>query len=117
MARMKPRTHAPDEQQGIPMSIEFLRALAKCRAPLTLTEPQDINNLLVLRAAGLVVALTLRPEAGGREVARFLTLTPDGRSLLDLSREHPPRQCGEVGAPAGWQLLRNNASAPQEHAR
>ena len=30
------------------MSIEFLRALAKCRAPLTLTDPQEINNLLVL---------------------------------------------------------------------
>ena len=97
------------------MSIEFLRALAKCRAPLTLTDPQDINSLLVLREAGLVVALTIRPEAGGREVDGFLTLTPEGHSLLDLSRENPPRQFGEAGAPG--KLFRNEASAPQEHAR
>jgi len=64
------------------MSIEFLRALSSCHAPLTLTRPADINDLLVLRAAGLVVALTLKPEVGGPEVGRFLALTPDGRSAL-----------------------------------
>ena len=74
------------------MSIDFLRTLAKCRAPLTLTDPEDINKLLVLRAAGLVVAMTLRPVAGGCEVARFLALTPDGRSALDLASGHPPHQ-------------------------
>lgn len=47
MARMTPRISAPNEQQGIPMSIEFLRALAKCRAPLTLTDPQEINLSLI----------------------------------------------------------------------
>ncbi|SDH42887.1 hypothetical protein [Variovorax sp. OV700] len=74
------------------MSIEFLRTLAKCRVPLTLTDPQDINNLLVLRAAGLVVALTLKPEAGGPRVARFLALTPDGRSALWFAGKPPPHE-------------------------
>jgi hypothetical protein len=82
------------------MSIDFLRTLAKCRAPLTLTDPEEINKLLVLRAAGLVVALTLRPVAGKSEVARFLALTPDGRSALDLA--HPPRHA-EAAAPLAEQ--------------
>ncbi|MEJ1126057.1 hypothetical protein V9L20_00660 [Variovorax sp. CCNWLW225] len=64
------------------MSIEFLRVLAKHPAPATLTDPHDIDSLLVLRAAGLVAALTFKPDAGGREVGRFLALTPDGRSAL-----------------------------------
>jgi hypothetical protein len=84
------------------MSIDFLRALAKGRAPLTFTDPEDINKLLVLRAAGFVVALTLRPVAGGCEVARFLALTPDGRRALDLPGAHPPRQA-EAAAPLALQ--------------
>ncbi|MDP9929169.1 hypothetical protein J2X90_002023 [Variovorax paradoxus] len=80
------------------MSIDFLHTLAKCRAPLTLTDPEDINKLLVLRAAGLVVALTLRPVAGKSEVARFLALTPDGRSALDLASARPPRQAEAAAA-------------------
>jgi hypothetical protein len=74
------------------MSIEFLRTLAECHAPLTLTHPRDVNNLLVLRAAGLVTAFTLKPDANGREVARFLALTPDGRSALIMAREAASHQ-------------------------
>lgn len=69
------------------MSIEFLRVLAKRPAPVTLTNPRDIDNLLVLRAAGLVAALTFKPDAGGREVGRFLALTPDGRSALGAAND------------------------------
>ncbi|QGW81872.1 hypothetical protein [Variovorax paradoxus] len=69
------------------MSIEFLRALAKHPAPVTLTNPHDIDNLLVLRAAGLVAALTFKLDAGGREVGRFLALTPDGRSALGTATD------------------------------
>ncbi|MDQ0571123.1 hypothetical protein QFZ42_002957 [Variovorax paradoxus] len=80
------------------MSIEFLRALSKCTPPLTLTRPQDVDNLLVLRAAGLVVALTLKPGTGGREVARFLALTPDGRSALGLADGEAQRSGGAEAA-------------------
>ncbi|RST48584.1 hypothetical protein [Variovorax sp. DXTD-1] len=69
------------------MSIEFLRVLAKHPAPATLTDPHDVDNLLVLRAAGLVAALTFKPDAGGREVGRFLALTPDGRSALGMATD------------------------------
>ena len=67
------------------MSIVFLRTLSKLRCPLDLTRPGDINNLLVLRAAGMVAAFTLRakhPDGDTGEVGRFLSLTPEGRRAL-----------------------------------
>ncbi|KQW54335.1 hypothetical protein [Variovorax sp. Root411] len=66
------------------MSIEFLRKLSKLRSPLDLTRPDDIDNLLVLRAAGMVAAFTLRNNGHGDgvEVGRFLSLTPEGRRAL-----------------------------------
>lgn len=69
------------------MSLEFLRRLSKLHSPLDLTRPADVNSLVVLRAAGMVTAFTLRTpsdDAGpGQEVGRFLALTPDGRQALD----------------------------------
>jgi hypothetical protein len=84
------------------MSIEFLRVLAKRPAPVTLTNPRDIDNLLVLRAAGLVAALTFKPDAGGREVGRFLALTPDGRSALGAANDDST--CGVQAIPELQQL-------------
>ena len=69
------------------MCIEFLRALAKLPAPVTLTHRRDVDNLLVLRAAGLVAAFTLKTDDGRREVGRFLALTPDGRDALAMNGE------------------------------
>jgi hypothetical protein len=69
------------------MCIEFLRALAKRPAPVTLTHRRDVDNLLVLRAAGLVAAFTLKTDDGRREVGRFLALTPDGRNALGMNGE------------------------------
>ncbi|MEJ1170733.1 hypothetical protein [Variovorax sp. CCNWLW235] len=84
------------------MSIEFLRVLAKHPAPVTLTNPHDIDNLMVLRAAGLVAALTFKPDAGGREVGRFLALTPDGRSALGAANDGST--CGVQAIPELQQL-------------
>jgi hypothetical protein len=66
------------------MCIELLDRLNRGKAPLTLTEPDDINNLVVLRAAGFVAAFTLRSTQDGqsREWGRFLALTPAGRAAL-----------------------------------
>jgi hypothetical protein len=71
------------------MCIEFLQQLNRGGAPRTLTEPDEINNLMVLRAAGYVAAFTLRSSQGGasREWGRFLALTPKGRAAL---AESPP---------------------------
>ncbi|MBJ2154264.1 hypothetical protein [Variovorax sp. IB41] len=73
--------------------MEFLDHLSRSKAPLTLTDPDEINNLVVLRAAGFVAAFTLRPlrdgdgsedrkDGQGRERGRFLALTPEGRAAL-----------------------------------
>ncbi|MGF6347592.1 hypothetical protein [Variovorax sp. W2I14] len=66
------------------MCIEFLDRLSRSKAPLTLTQPDEINNLVVLRAAGFVAAFTLRSVRDGesREWGRFLTVTPAGRAAL-----------------------------------
>lgn len=66
------------------MSIAFLVQLSSGKAPLTLTRPQEVNELVLLRAAGLVAAFTLRVTEDGetREYGRFLALTPQGRAAL-----------------------------------
>jgi RNA polymerase sigma-54 factor len=70
------------------MSIAFLAQLSRSRAPLTLTQPQEVHERVMLRAAGLVVALTLRATENGhtREYGRFLALTPAGRVALAESQ-------------------------------
>jgi hypothetical protein len=70
------------------MSIAFLAQLSRSRAPLTLTQPQEVHEPVMLRAAGLVVALTLRATESGhpREYGRFLALTPAGRVALAESQ-------------------------------
>jgi hypothetical protein len=66
------------------MCLEFLQQLSHGKAPRTLTEPDEINTLLVLRAAGYVAAFTLRSSQNGesREWGRFLAITPSGREVL-----------------------------------
>jgi hypothetical protein len=66
------------------MSIAFLAQLSRSKAPLTLTSSHEVNQLVLLRAAGLVAAFTLRVTEEGRtsEYGRFLALTPSGRAAL-----------------------------------
>lgn len=70
------------------MSLAFLAQLSRAKAPLTLTSPQEINELFLLRAAGLVAAFTLRVVEDGRtrEYGRYLALTPAGRQALSTNR-------------------------------
>ncbi len=70
------------------MSIEFLHKLSTLHGPLDLTRPDEVDHVLVLRAAGLVSAFTLRYECPAREIARFLSLTPEGRVALALAMAH-----------------------------
>jgi len=73
------------------MSLQFLRTLAGLPLPATLTRPEEINDLLVLRAAGLVAAVTLKApgDQGAGEVGRCLALTPQGRAALRDGRQEP----------------------------
>lgn len=70
------------------MSIAFLAQLSRGQAPLTLTQPQEVQELVMLRAAGLVAAFTLHATERGqtREYGRFLALTPAGRAALANSQ-------------------------------
>jgi hypothetical protein len=74
----------PQKEDAKTMCIEFLDRLSRSKAPLTLTQPDEINNLVVLRAAGFVAAFTLRSVRDGesRGWGRFLALTPAGRAAL-----------------------------------
>lgn len=71
------------------MSIEFLRALSERHAPCDITRPDEIDDLVVLRAAGMVAAFTLHAHSqnGKTEVGRFLSLTPAGRQALELPED------------------------------
>lgn len=66
------------------MCLDLLDRLSHARPPLTLTRPDDLDSLVVLRAAGFVAAFTLRTVQDGevREWGRFLALTPAGRAAL-----------------------------------
>ena len=70
------------------MSIELLRALADQALPVSLTAPADVEGLVVLRAAGLVAAVTLTPfeDDERHEIGRCLAITPEGRAALRKGR-------------------------------
>jgi hypothetical protein len=74
------------------MCIDLLLTLSGQHAPLNLTRPDDVRSLVVLRAAGLVAAFTLRPAHAphGCEVGRFLALTPQGREALGAASAGKP---------------------------
>lgn len=72
--------------------MQLLRQLAAGDMPVLLFAPADIDQLRVLRAAGLVVATIPPMETmeGGEQVhkaAQVLDITPEGRSALDHEAE------------------------------
>jgi hypothetical protein len=74
------------------MPFEYLREIAQARLPVTVTEEAQIDKLRVLRAAELVVVMLPRVDAQ-EQFARVLSLTPQGRSLLESS--DPMASAGE----------------------
>ena len=74
------------------MSIPFLQRLAKLPRPSTLTDPRQIDELVVLRTAGLVAAWVTRPD-GHTESALFLTLTQAGQQTISTFNQ----SVGRVG--------------------
>jgi len=67
----------------------MLRMVADQRLPVDVSDPDDVDELLVLMSAGLVAALRVRRavETHTREalIVRVLAITPDGRRLLRRS--------------------------------
>lgn len=68
------------------MCIEYLREVAKQKLPITVEGESQIDQVRVLRAAGLVTAMFLKPGVGF-EVASVLTITPKGRKVLASSTQ------------------------------
>jgi len=69
------------------MAMDLLERLAGSRLPVTLSTPVEIDQVKLLRAAGLVIALTPGPSdplalAGTAGAAQVLAITHKGREEL-----------------------------------
>lgn len=70
------------------MPVELLKAIVNKPLPLTITDPNDIDKLRVLRAAGYVIVLL--PSSGGdQRFARVLHITAEGRDAVLNARIDP----------------------------
>ncbi|MDH6170035.1 hypothetical protein M2282_005205 [Variovorax boronicumulans] len=80
------------------MPMDFLMKIEKAEFPLKVDSFDDINNVLVLKAAGLVDAEMLTPQpgdAGGRpEAAIVIRITPVGRVALERKKDCGPPSAG-----------------------
>ena len=77
------------------MSMELLRQIAEQRLPYTIYAPALIDELRVLRAAGLVTAFVPPVEqmqcgAQSHKPAQVLAITPKGRKALQGEPEDEP---------------------------
>jgi hypothetical protein len=66
------------------MPMDFLRRLEKADFPLTVEEVADVDNVAVLRAAGLVEAEMVDAVEGNPDTSRavVLRITPEGHAAL-----------------------------------
>ena len=72
------------------MAMKLLQRLATSRLPVTLTAPAEVDQVRILRAAGLVIALTPPPgdplaACAGDRCAQVLALTQKGLEELHRS--------------------------------
>lgn len=71
------------------MPMDFLRRIEEEKFPLTVTDPEDVRNVAVLAAAGLVEAV-LQPEIESLELpGTVLGITPLGHAALKRMRDKP----------------------------
>ena len=66
------------------MPMDFLRRIEKADFPLTVEEVADVDNVAVLRAAGLVEAEMVDAVGGNPDTSRavVLRITPEGHAAL-----------------------------------
>jgi hypothetical protein len=76
------------------MSIPRLRQVAQQRLPLNVSDDDEVDELRVLMAAGLIagwrVAGAARPDGAPSTTIRVLAITPVGRRLLQRLGTNPP---------------------------
>jgi hypothetical protein len=103
------------------MAMDLLRQLAGSSLPATFRTPVEIDKIKLLRAAGLVIALT--PASSG---ALTLPGTGDAAQVLAITergREELARFClpGDVApmrpARASWWQARRNAAGDSRRAQ
>ncbi|WHZ11741.1 MAG: hypothetical protein OJF60_002180 [Burkholderiaceae bacterium] len=75
------------------MAMDMLRQLAGSSLPVTVHTPEEIDKVKLLRAAGLVIALTPAPAnpltfSGTADAAQVLAITEKGRE--ELAKFSPP---------------------------
>ncbi|MBS0454249.1 MAG: hypothetical protein JSS14_23355 [Proteobacteria bacterium] len=95
------------------MAMDMLRQLAGSSLPATFRTSEEIDKIKLLRAAGLVIALTPTPSnaltlSGTTDAAQVLAITEKGREELakfSLPGDAPPVQ----PARASWWKAKLNA--------
>ena len=89
------------------MAMNLLQQLAASQLPVTLTSPLEVDQIRILRAAGLVIALTPAPTdplalSGGGPMAQVLAVTKKG--LEELGKFSYPAAQSPPGRPPLGQL-------------
>jgi len=77
--------------EEISMTMNLLKHLASSRLPKSVTSPEDIDKVRILRAAGLVIAFVPAPSdpltlSGPERAAQVLAITRKGREELQRFR-------------------------------
>lgn len=94
------------------MAMELLSRIARSRLPLTLNEPEDVDGVRLLRAAGLVIALVPAPSdplmlSGKATGAQVLAITQKGlEELASVRMSYPERKDPAPGWRAWMPRLR-----------
>jgi len=95
------------------MAMDMLKQLAGSPLPATFRARAEIDQIKLLRAAGLVIALTPAPSdltlSGGPDAAQVLAITEKGRA--ELERIHYP-----VAAQGPWRGAASRWRAKLPHA-
>jgi hypothetical protein len=107
---------------GIEMTMNLLKQIAGSRLPVTFYRAGDIDQVRILRAAGLVVALVPSPSnplsmSGPASAAQVLAITQKGREELakfNYPESRPPRWRSRSPRITAWR--RPNAGGPSREA-
>lgn len=100
------------------MTMNLLKQIAGSRLPVTFYRSGDIDQVRILRAAGLVVALVPSPSnplllSGSVPAAQVLAVTQKGHEELakfNYPESRPPRWRARTPRITAWR--HSNASAP-----
>jgi hypothetical protein len=84
------------------MSMDLLKQIAASRLPMSFRTPKEIDEVRILRQAGLVIAFVPAPAdplklSGSEPAAQVLAITEKGRE--ELSRIRYPGEAPQGGKP------------------